>query len=152
MGTVGEAGAPYPEAFNLQKKEKKSVASFFSSPQMCKNSHQPFICAMLDKARIRWAGKPGVAPSFPRDTLPQTGPISPTLYLLQDNQKTELSIVSISSKPGQLVYVLTTQKPQTEQKSARKAVTPRVWLLLISQNRAFAEQGVWKSGKLFRRQ
>lgn len=94
MGTVGEAGAPYPEAFNLQKKEKKSVASFFSSPQMCKNSHLPCICAMLDKARIRWAGKPGVAPSFPRDTLPQTDPISPTLYLLQDNQKTELSIIS----------------------------------------------------------
>lgn len=60
--------------------------------------------------------------------------------------------MSISSKPGQLVYVLTTQKPQTEQKSAGKAVTPKVWLLLISQNRAFAEQGVWKSGKLFRRQ
>lgn len=50
-----------------------------------------------------------VLPLHSRDTLPQTGPISPTLYLLKDNQKTELSILSISSKPGQLVYMLTTQ-------------------------------------------
>lgn len=33
MGTVGEAGAPYPEAFNLQKKEKKKcgIIFFFST-------------------------------------------------------------------------------------------------------------------------
>lgn len=108
-GQCGEAGAPYPEAFNLQRKGKKKVWHHFFL--LHKRAKIP-TCLLFVQC---WT-KPGsggqaslVLPLHSRDTLPQTGPISPTLYLLKDNQKTELSILSISSKPGQLVYMLTTQ-------------------------------------------
>lgn len=39
--------------------------------------------------------------------------------------------------------MLTTQQPQTEQKSAGKEVAPQLWPPLMSQNYIFTEQGMW---------